>query len=595
MNKTELLSPAKDKFTAIEAINCGADAIYIGASKFGARHNANNSLSDIKEVIEYAHKFWVKVYVTVNTILNDNELDDAVKLVKLLYEINADAVIIQDMGLLKRIAEEKIHIPIHVSTQCDNRDIEKVKFFEKLNVSRVVLARELSLNQIKEIHKNAPNIELEAFVHGALCVSYSGQCYLSQYIGGRSANRGECAQPCRKKYDVIDDKGNILLKDAYALCLKDFNASESLEEMSDNGILSFKIEGRLKSPEYVKNVTAYYREKLDEFSVKTSSGKSFYEFSPDVYKTFNRDYTNYFLKNREECYNYVSPKSRGKYIGKVKYSSDNYFVLDTNEQLSAQDGIVYITENKMFGFLINKIDGNKIYPNKNLKLRKGIKLYRNVDVEFEKQLKLPIKRKIRIDVEILNSKIIITDEDCNKISSEIPKGEISQNQEKSNETFKKQLLKTGDSDFYIDKFSCNENLPFLPVSKINDLRRNLLDKLMTLRIKNYNKEKAKEINYTKYYKREVDYRANVHNKEAEKFYNKCGCIVIEKSLESKFPQRQIELMRTKHCIKYSIDMCQKNINLFLQDEHKVKYPLKFDCKKCEMIICNDIKDIYAAF
>ena len=245
MNYTELLSPAKDKETAIAAIDCGADAVYMGASAFGARQNACNSLEDINEVVNYAHKFRVKVFVTVNTVLTDEELEQAVKLVKQLDEMLVDAVIIQDMGLLKRLMEENVKIPIHISTQCDNRDVEKVAFFNKLGVSRVVLARELSLKQIKEIHQQNSELELEAFVHGALCVSYSGQCYLSQYIGGRSANRGECAQPCRKKYSVETTDGKLIAKDIYALCLKDFNASNHLKEMMQEFIL-LKLKAGLK-------------------------------------------------------------------------------------------------------------------------------------------------------------------------------------------------------------------------------------------------------------------------------------------------------------------------------------------------------------
>ena len=306
--RTELLAPAKDKETAIEAINCGADAIYIGASCFGARHNACNSLDDIREVVNYAHKFWVKVYVTVNTILTDSELEDAVDLLKELDKINVDAVLIQDMGLLNKLVNLHLPLPIHASTQCDNRDFEKVEFFHNVGLSRVVLARELSLEQIKQIHEQNPDIELEAFVHGALCVSYSGQCYLSQYIGGRSANRGECAQPCRKKYSVIDEKGNIIKKDFYALCLKDFNASNHINDMIDSGIYSFKIEGRLKDKGYVKNVVSYYRQELDKYSQKSSTGKIIYPFTPDVEKSFNRGFTDYFLKGRTDCFNLISPK-----------------------------------------------------------------------------------------------------------------------------------------------------------------------------------------------------------------------------------------------------------------------------------------------
>ncbi len=376
MNRTELLAPAKDKETALAAIDCGADAVYIGASAFGARRNAPNSLEDIKAVVDYAHKFRAKVFVTVNTILTDSELNDAVELVKKLDEIGVDAVIVQDMGLLNKLielqspaaphpnpphpgreyAEPGLNIQIHMSTQCDNRELEKVSFFNEIGVSRVVLARELSLDKIKQIHDANPDLELEAFVHGALCVSYSGQCYLSRYIGGRSANRGECAQPCRKKYSVETAGGKVIAKDIHALCLKDFNASQYLEAMSDNGVFSFKIEGRLKDTGYVKNITAYYRHELDKFSEKISSGKSFYPFEPNPEKSFNRGFTDYFLEGRKDCFNFISPKSRGESLGTVSEVGRDYFVLKTDKTVNAQDGLGF--EDK--GFLVNKVEGNRI-------------------------------------------------------------------------------------------------------------------------------------------------------------------------------------------------------------------------------------------
>lgn len=275
MKKVELLAPAKDKKTAIAAINSGCDAIYIGASNFGARKKVPNSLEDIKEIVDYAHKFYVKVHVTVNTVLTDDELFQAKELIQKLYDIGVDAVIVQDMGIFKLALDGELPpIVLHASTQCDNRTLEKVKFFDNMGISRVILARELSLEQIKEICQNS-NTEIETFIHGALCVSYSGQCYFSHYIGGRSANRGECAQACRKKYTLVDENGKIIAKDKYLLSMKDFNASRHLKDLIDAGVKSFKIEGRLKDENYVKNVVAYYRQEIDKFARKTSSGKFF--------------------------------------------------------------------------------------------------------------------------------------------------------------------------------------------------------------------------------------------------------------------------------------------------------------------------------
>ncbi len=590
--KTELLAPAKDKETAFAAIDCGADAVYIGASNFGARQNASNSLSDIKEVVDYAHKFWAKVFVTVNTILTDEELDDAVELVKELDKINIDAVLIQDMGLLNKLIGLHLSLPIHASTQCDNRTPEKVAFLNKLGFSRVVLARELSLEQIKKIHKENPGLELEFFIHGALCVSYSGQCYLSQYIGGRSANRGECAQPCRKQYKVIDESGYRYLY-PYPLCLKDFNASKYVKELIESGVYSFKIEGRLKDIGYVKNVVSNYRQLLDKYSEKSSSGKIIYPFVPDVEKSFNRGFTDYFLNGRGKCFSPYSPKSRGKYIGKVITVNDNSILIDTGMEkgieISAQDGLCYEVKDDLEGFLVNKSEitkyGIKVYPNKNVNVQKGTKIYRNLDVKFEKELLKPVKRQIGVGINVLNNKIELIDEDGVSVSVLLPKGEIAKNQQKMNETFIKQFSKTGDSDFYITGINVVTEIPFMPVSQINELRRNTLDKLMQKRLTLYKREEQKELSCAQIYSSFTpDYRANVHNYAAKEFYKKCGVIVNEWSMEAKLPNRQIELMRTKHCIKYALNMCKSPEKLHLEDEKGVKYPLFFDCKNCEMVV-----------
>ena len=588
MLETELLAPAKDKETAIEAINCGADAIYIGASCYGARHNACNSLDDIKDVVNYAHKFWARVYITVNTILTDDELDDAVNLIKKLDKIGVDAVLIQDMGLLNVLMNLHLPLPIHASTQCDNRDIEKIKFFNDVGLSRVVLARELSFEQIKQIHEQNPELELEAFVHGALCVSYSGQCYLSQYIGGRSANRGECAQPCRKKYSVIDEADNVIKNDFYALCLKDFNASKYLKEMIDSGIYSFKIEGRLKDKGYVKNVVSYYRQELDKYSKKSSSGKITYSFTPDVEKSFNRGFTDYFLNGRTDCFNQVSPKSRGKYIGIVKRADKNSIFIETGMDIHNQDGLCFVQNDKMEGFLVNNAkktnNGYIVYPNKKMSIKSGIKVFRNLDVQFEKELLKPVKRQIGVNVAVNDNQVIVEDEDGVKISVEIDSTEIANNQQKMNETFVKQFSKTGDCDFYITDIKIDSDVPFMPISGINELRRNVFEKLMKKRLSEYKRGTQKTLKYADFYKNELDYRANIHNKEAQKFYEKCGAVVKEWSLESSVPTNQVELMRTKHCIKYALNICKSPKTLFLKDEKGVKYPLKFDCKKCEMAV-----------
>lgn len=580
MKKVELLAPAKDKQTAFTAINSGCDALYIGAQNFGARKKVGNCLEDIKEIVEYAHKFYVKVHVTMNTILTDGELEEAQKLIHDLYEIGVDAIIVQDMGIIKLAIDGKLPpIVIHASTQCDNRTLEKAKFFENIGLSRVILARELSLEKIKNICENI-NAEVETFIHGALCVSYSGQCYLSHHIGGRSANRGECAQACRKKYSLVDENGNLIAKDKYLLSMKDFNASKHLKKLIETGIKSFKIEGRLKDENYVKNVVAFYRQEIDKYALKTSSGKIFLDFEPDVSKSFNRGFTDYFLDKRKDCFNFESPKSLGEYLGKVTKVGKDWFELGT--EVSKQDGLYF----NGFGCLVNKTEGKKIYPSRMDGIAAGINVYRNFNAEFEKQLtNSKIKRQIAVEF-ITNGKTLkAIDEDKNCVQITLPDGETPKNPEKMKETFIKQLNKTGGSDFYAVNIKYSGELPFMPVSQINEIRRSILLKLMDERLKNYPKEFQKPLRYTDFPSQKLGYRANIHNQTAKCFYENCGCEVCEMSAES--GSKPKELMRTKHCLKYAFNMCQSPKKLYLVDEKGAKYPLKFDCKNCEMIVTSE--------
>ena len=582
---TELLAPAKDKKTAIIAINSGCDALYIGAEDFGARQNAANSLEDIKEVVECAHKFNVKVHVTINTILDDEELKKAQKLITALYEIGTDAIIVQDMGILQSLIDKEIPpIPIHASTQCDNRTLEKIKFFDDIGISRVILARETSLEQIKEICKSV-NCEIETFIHGALCVSYSGQCYLSCSNGGRSANRGECAQSCRKKYTLIDDSGNIIAENKYLLNLKDFNAANHLEELVESGVTSFKIEGRLKDENYVKNIVAYYRQELDKVSKKNSSGKIFLDFIPNIEKSFNRGFTDYFLEKRNKCFNFDTPKSTGEKLGKVKEIGKNYFIIDnTSVSIHAQDGLCYLLDGELEGCLVNKVEGKKIYPNNMKNIKTGIEIYRNFDSEFEKQLSNS-KTKRRIGAKFIYHEGIlhVIDEDENETAMEISATEKSKNSEKMKETFINQLKKTGESDFYITDVEINSEIPFMPVSEINNLRREILELLMEERLNNYEREYQQPLKYRKFPKSELDYKANIHNQKAKEFYEKCQAKVTQMSYESTKP-KHVELMKTKHCLKYAFNMCKSPKKLFLIDDKNKKYALNFDCQNCEMTI-----------
>ncbi len=586
----ELLAPAQNLQCAIAAINSGADAVYIGAQNFGARKNAANNLNDIKKLVEFAHKFNVKIYVTLNTILDDDELKKAVEMTYKLDEIGVDAIIIQDMGLLNSKLPD---IDLAMSTQCNIRTKEKVKFFENIGIKRVILARELSLNQIKEIKDNT-NVELECFIHGALCVSYSGQCYMSAYIGGRSANRGECAQACRKKYSLIDSKGNILVKDKYLLSLKDFCAKDYLEDLINIGVKSFKIEGRLKDETYVKNVVLFYRDLIDKICEnKTSEGVILKDFTPNLNKTFNRGYTSYFLGKNEDITSKETPKSKGEYLGKVSSNNKNFITIDftANTTIKPQDGLCYLSKDGLKGFLVNKVIGNKIYPNNfQDKLMQGTEIYRNQDKDFESKIKnSKTKRVILTAFKIKENEIILTD-GLNEISHKITKGDFAQNKEKMKENIEKCFKKTADSIFYASEITfLSENIPFLPISQLNEIRRKMYLALENLRLKNYKKNKGGKIKYANYKETNTDYRLNIHNKKACEFYQKCNVNPIEFSVEKTGNYKGKEIMRCKYCIRRSLNICLKNNpknkeKLFLKDEKNKKYPLVFDCKNCEMAI-----------
>ena len=584
--KVELLAPAQNLACAKAAIIYGADAVYIGANSFGARKNASNNLEDIKELVNFAHKYNVKIYVTVNTILNDNELKEAKKLINELYKIKVDALIIQDMGLLE------LNLPpieLHASTQCNIRTLEKVKFFEDIGIKRAVLARELSLEKIKEIKQNT-NIELECFIHGALCVSYSGNCYMSAYIGGRSANRGECAQACRKKYSITDEKGNFIIKDKYLLSLKDLCLKDYIKELVYTGVKSFKIEGRLKDEAYVKNVVLYYRKLLDEFD-KTSDGVILSDFEPDINKTFNRGYTTYFIeKNKYDIFNFDTPKSTGEFLGVADKISKNGFGINTDKKISNGDGLCFFVDGELKGCYVNKIENNIIYPNITLKnLKTGDKIYRNFDIEFEKTVKnSKTKRLIKTDL-VINDKEIILNDGIYSVKIPYRFDEIAQNKEKMIENIKASFKKTGDSIFYIDEIQIKtDKIPFLKISYMNELRRKLFEFLEEKRVENYKTNFFDKTKYTKYRDEFKDYRLNIHNKKAKEFYEKCEVKNIEYSPESTKDFKNKEIMRTKHCLRRALNLCLKKGNAdklwFLIDEKNKKYPLLFDCKNCEMAI-----------
>ena len=571
MNSIELLAPAKNKTCAFAAINHGADAIYIAAENFGARKLAANSLLDLQEVINYAQKFNVKVYITLNTILNDDELQQAQALIEALEKIHADAIIIQDMGLLSLEHE----IPFHASTQCDISTLQKAKFLENVGFKRIVLARELSLAQIEEIKQNT-NLELEVFIHGALCVSYSGQCYLSKSIGARSANRGDCAQPCRKKYSLVDQNGNIIRENEHLLSLKDFNASKHIQKLAQLGVKSFKIEGRLKDESYVKNVVGYYRKLIDSLGLqKTSYGNVRLDFEPNPELSFNRGFTDYFLEKRKDCFSFKSVNSKGEFLGKVSKIGKNYF--EANIKTTAQDGLWFETD----GCLINKVENGKIYPNKMPNIKIGSKIFRTFNAEFERKLKnSKTRRVIPAKIEFGDKVINAWDEFGNCATVEYSFKETANNVEKMKQNIETAFKKSGSSVYEVNEVTFStEEIPFLPISKLNELRRQVLETL-----------EEREFSYPKQVLKPaplagtVDYRANILNKKSEEFYQACGCEVVEYAPEGGTSLEHKCVMRTKHCLKFACNLCGKDVKLFLVDEKGKKYSLQFNCDKCEMEI-----------
>lgn len=602
--KIELLAPAKNLECGIEAINHGADAVYIGAPKFGARSAVGNSIEDIRTLAEYAHQFDASVYVALNTILSDKELEESKKLIWQLYEAKADAIIIQDMGITML---DLPPIPLHASTQNDNRTPDKVRFMAEAGFSQVVLARELSLNQIKEI-SNYTNVKLEAFVHGALCVCYSGQCYLSEAISKRSANKGACAQFCRLPYNLVDADGEIILEKKHLLSMKDLNLSEQLEDMIDAGISSLKIEGRLKDMSYVKNVVAYYRQKLDKILirrkeyVRASAGNSTFTFEPNLEKSFNRGYTQYFFNGRvPDMWSIDSPKSIGEPIGKVKDVFDRFFTLSGTKKLNNGDGLCFTSNDKkeLQGLRINRIDGEKIFPSENqIKLRKGTFVYRNYDHEFEKILnKKSADRKIEAEItlnEITEGFSLIVQDETGITASMNFILEKQQAQKDQTTNIKNNLCKSGNTIFSVKDIIINytDNW-FIPASILSEWRRSLLDKLLSNRITSHIIPYTQQQQTTHSFPiKEITYLGNVMNEKSRQFYLQHQSNVIQMAFE-KQAIKDIPLMFTRHCIKQSMGWCPKETKLrpnfkeplaLLYNDTKLY--LEFDCKACQMTVSN---------
>lgn len=600
----ELLSPAKNLECGIEAINHGADAVYIGAPKFSARAAAPNSIKEIESLIKYAHQYFAKIYIALNTILDDRELEETEKIIRQLYEIGADALIVQDMGITQLNLPP---IPLHASTQTDNRTPAKVKFLEEAGFDQIVLARELTIEQIKEIAANT-SVRLEAFVHGALCVSYSGQCYLSQSACNRSANRGVCAQFCRLPYSLVDSDGNTIIKDKHLLSLKDLNLSNHLDDLISAGISSFKIEGRLKDVSYVKNITAFYRQKLDNILSgssdlkKSSSGRCRYTFTPDPEKSFHRGSSTYFLYGRNQHIgSFDTPKSLGEFMGTVK-SSDSYsLTIESDKAMSNGDGFCYLDkEGKFSGFRANQVEGNTLFLSEQASIPKGSKIYRNFNRQFEKILsKKSAERTIGINITLSETdsgfSLSVTDEDNISISltKEIKKEPAIQ-QEKAKEQLLKQLSKTGNSIFQVTDVKVEmKNIYFIPSSIISEWKNEFIERLYIEREKKYPQNKKQFVpTEHPYPTSSLNYRGNVHNRKAVDFYRKHQVNIIGESFEKK-EEKDMTLMFCKHCLKFSIGKCPKRQKtdkplkepLFLVSGNH-KFNLVFDCNLCEMHLKN---------
>ncbi len=603
MSKLELLAPAKNLEFGCEAVNHGADALYIGAPAFGARAAATNSVADVEALVRYAHLYGSKVFATVNTILFDSELEPAVSMIRQLYNIGVDALIIQDLGLLEC---DLPPVELHASTQCHNASTERIKFLESAGFSRVILARETSLEQMR-LMRTATSVDLEAFVHGALCVSYSGQCYMSQYLNGRSGNRGCCSQPCRSSYDLCTSDGCTLIRGRHLLSLRDFNASQQLGNMISAGITSFKIEGRLKDLAYVKNITAYYRQMLDTMMdghSRASSGRSVFYFTPDPDRTFNRGYTDYFLRGRQPMASFATQKSLGKRVGEVVSVGSNNLVISGNEQFSNGDGLCFFdSDGRLQGFMVNGVQGRAVVPNVMPDIKAGTTIWRNNDQQFEKQLAGRSAER-RIAVRMLFSVVDegfmleLEDEDGVKTAAVSAAGHqlVTGSVEKASALIVKQLSKLGDTPFAASEVKdTTKGRYFLPASVLNELRRKVVEEHIEHRISHFRPADCCRTDRCEASPvREADYRANVVNSKAEAFYKRHGAKVLERGLEQTADYEGKALMTTKYCLRYELGCClqgknkgrpqvslQPADNLVLVNNTR-RFRLEFDCRECQM-------------
>jgi collagenase-like PrtC family protease len=605
--QVELLAPVKDLEGGIAAIDSGADAIYVGAPRFGARAKVGNPLEDIAALVEHAHAYWARVYVTVNTLLYDDELPQAVRLLHQLYDMGVDAAIIQDVGLLEC---DLPPMALIASTQMHNHTPERVAFLEQIGIQRVILARELSLEQIRTIRAQT-SIELETFVHGALCVSYSGQCYMSYALGGRSGNRGECAQPCRRKYTLVDGDGRPVVEKRHLLSLRDLNLSAYLGDLLDAGVTSFKIEGRLKDRAYVVNVVSWYRQQLDRVLAargwaRSSSGHSSIDFEPDVNKTFNRGFTIYFLHGRAEPPGAIdTPKMVGEHAGTVSSVQGRSFVLETNLPLQSGDGLCWFdAQHELSGTVVNAVQPTQpearrvlVTPEKMASLSEGLEIYRNRDHAFLRQVEhsQPVRKiQVRLRLQAVPEGLVLhaEDEDGNTATGTLVAERVpARKPDRAEATARRQLAKTGDTLFACAGVELAWDQPyFLSTAALNALRRETLDRLSAARAANRPVRPGQILrNEVPYPEAAVTYRGNALNQQAVAFYQRHGVQEIAPAAESGLDMRGKVVMRTRYCIQHQLGLCDGRRRtrvlrepLSLVDEGGHHYLLRFNCADCEM-------------
>ncbi len=594
MRYIELLSPAKDFDAARAAVDHGADAVYMGGARFGARYAAGNSIEEIARAVEYAHQYGVRIHTTINTTLYDSELTDAEQMARELIDAGVDALIVQDMALRRM----NLPVELHASTQVSNTTPEGVRFLEECGFSRVILERSLSLEDIRRI-REATTVDLECFVHGAICVGYSGRCFLSRSTSNRSGNRGECSQPCRLPYDLTDERGRKIMAGKHLLSVRDMNLSNDLEALIDAGISSFKIEGRLKDVRYIKNVVNYYRRRIDDILerkrdiIRPSVGRSITEFTPDTAKSFTRGASQYMLHGKSAgVASFDTPKAVGEYLGRVVQTSRKGFALDRKVDVAAGDGICIITKAGMSGTNVNAVEGTIIVPNRTDGIEVGAAVYRNYDHRFSllvdrSRTRRTIDASARLNIK--PSEVELTVTDCEGISVKVIRtieAEPASNSAKMADTARQQISKSGGTIFTITDVEVTGSEYFVPASMLADMRREALEALRIRRIEQPLPHLIKSDDGTaRYPYAKVTRYENVTNRLSREFYLAHGAEEIEPALECS-PTLGERVMISSYCIRRELGECLKNnprLKGELYIEHgTARYRLDFDCKECQM-------------